>query len=62
MFLLIPLTPETVNSENFKVNWARTESYRMTAIPYIHKGEVGVGGVVANVKGVQEIMQNFKIL
>ena len=25
------------NSENFKVNWAKTDSYRMSAIPYIQR-------------------------
>ena len=28
---------ETRSTEHFKVNWARTESYRMSAIPYIQR-------------------------
>ena len=28
---------ETRSSEHFKVNWARTDSYRMSAIPYIQR-------------------------
>ena len=30
-------TLDTSNSEHFKVNWAKTDSYRMSAIPYIKK-------------------------
>ena len=28
---------DTRNSEHFRVNWARTDSYRMSAIPYIQR-------------------------
>ena len=39
---LFPVNPQvnqhnTANKEHFHVNWARTESYRMTAVPYIQR-------------------------
>ena len=30
-----PVNPSPSNREHFQVNWARTESYRMSAVPYI---------------------------